>query len=82
MKTITIVAKDENPIVTLCKGHVTATIFNKAFRAEGWAKGDWIHKNQLRHEYWRKSKKCKGQWYWDMSKKQVKGTVPVTVMDW
>ena len=75
-KTLTLGFND-NPTVSLCLGHVTATEFNKAFFAEGWRGGGWIHKSELRHEYWKKLKRS-----WRKSTISDKHAVAVTVSDW
>jgi hypothetical protein len=78
MKTITLCDKQDNPTYSLCRGHVTATVFNKAHRAEGW-KGDWVHKNMLTHEYWKPGKPGKA---WKQSKEPKKGFRKFTAMGW
>lgn len=75
-KTITLGTAD-NPVVSILRGHVTAKEFNKAFRAEGWKGGDWIHKEDLRFEY---RKKLKTRW--KLVEKGTKGAVPVTASYW
>lgn len=74
-KTITLGYAD-NPTVTIIKGHVTATEFNKAYRAEGWH-GDWVRKEDLLHEYRKKLKHS-----WKLVGCDIKGAVPVTAMYW
>ena len=77
MKTITLGSKDDNPTYSICRGHVTATVFNRAFAKEGWRGCSWIRKNELSHEYWIKLKRS-----WKKSEKGKKGAVPVTVSSW
>lgn len=77
LKTKTLVDRTENPVFTLCMGHVTTKVFNRAFRAEGWAPGDWISKDMLRHEYWRPMKNG-----WRKSRRINPEAKKVTVMSW
>lgn len=77
-RTMTLWYDEANPAVTLCYGHVTAKVFNKAFRAEGWSGGDWIYKSELRHEHW--AKKKNGRWH--KVPAETKGARAVTVNDW
>lgn len=75
-KTITLCDRSGNPIITILRGHVTATEYNKAFKAEGWS-SDWIYRENLRHEYWIKLKRA-----WKKSDQKNKSSVQVTVSDW
>lgn len=76
-RTLTLWYDSANPCVSLCFGHVGSTAFNAAFKAEGW-KGDWVYKENLRHEHW--AKKKNGGWH--KVNKETKGAHIVTVMDW
>ena len=80
LKTQTLASKrdQDNPTHTICKGHVTTTIFNKAWKAEGWS-GDWISKLDLMHMW---SYKTPSGGYMFSVKKTEKHTKPVTVMHW
>ena len=75
--TETLTNKSGNPFVSICRGHVTATDYNRAFKAEGWD-GDWIHKENITHEYWRKNKDGS----WKKSTKDDPKAVKVTVSYW
>jgi hypothetical protein len=74
-KTITLGYQD-NPIVSICMGHVTATEFNAAFKAEGWS-SDWIRKETLKYEYRKKLKRS-----WKRVDKNTKGAIKVTASYW
>lgn len=76
-KTITLFHGDD-PVFSICLGHVTVEVYNKAFRAEGWGEDAVRSQEELRHEWWTKSPKGR-RW-----KKTGKGgdAVPVTVSDW
>ncbi len=77
-KTITVGANiDDNPSVTICRGHVNATEFNQAWKNEGWKGNDWIHKSELKHEYWTET-----DGFWKRCLHEVKGAEKVTVMYW
>ena len=75
LKTITIGGRGD-PHYTLCRGHVNATVFNKAYKAEGW-QGDWVAKSELKHEYWIELKTK-----WKQSKENAKRAILVTVLYW
>jgi len=51
LKTITICDDQENPIFSLCPGHVDVDTFNQAHEAEGWS-GDRVEQDRLSHDYW------------------------------
>lgn len=76
LKTITIGAPDDNPLASLCPGHVTHGVWNKAHRAEGWH-GDYVPANRLEKEYWIRAKKR-----WKRSTKETKNAKPFTVLYW
>jgi hypothetical protein len=73
-KTITLSDSSENPVITLCPGHVTPKEFGRAFKAEGWSESD---APEVRYEYW-----VKGKTTWRKSLPRAKGARAVTVMDW
>jgi len=75
-KTLTLGYRD-NPTITILRGHVTATVFNKAYAAEGWRGGGWVHRSNLRHEFWKRLKRS-----WKKTVEGKPGAIAVTVMDW
>lgn len=52
LKTITLCDGGDQPIVSLCPGHVSGREFDRAFKAEGWS-GDSVG-NQIEHGWWLK----------------------------
>lgn len=79
LKTMTLSDDEQNPIVSLCPGHVDAATFNKAFGAEGWSGGGELHDSELKHEYWRKSGKHGG---WKKTTAADPESKPFTVSGW
>jgi len=76
LKTVTLGYDVDNPSTSICSGHVTVSVFNRAFKAEGW-ESDKIRKEDIRHEWWIPMKRK-----WKKSNRENKKAVPVTVMDW
>lgn len=79
LKTITLSppGDDDNPMITLCIGHVDAATFTKAHENEGW-EADPAQDSDLSFEYW----KPLGNGSWSSSNKDAPGAVAVTVMEW
>lgn len=77
MKQKTITLGQDEPISTLCMGHVDFKTFNKAFKAEGWVDG-LDSPEELSYEYWRPYK----DGAWKPSTPTDKKAVPVTVVEW
>ena len=50
LQTFTLFHDDNNPLWTLCPGHVDAKTFNKRFNNEGW-EGDGALPEDLKYEY-------------------------------
>jgi hypothetical protein len=69
---------DENqPTISLVRGHVTAEVFNEAFNAEWY--GDPIHEDQIEHGYWAPHSDNKG---WRKVEKGAPGAEPMTATYW
>lgn len=78
MKTFTTLSDDdENPIWSLCPGHVDAEVFQEALTAEGWD-GDPPIAEHLTHEWW--GEKSDGSWV--PAEETTPGAKAVTVMEW
>lgn len=77
LKTITLVDASENPLVSLCPGHVDAKTFHEAFKAEGWDDGD--EPTDLAHEYW---VQAPGVWNKSPGPAHPHNAQAVTVMTW
>jgi hypothetical protein len=76
LKTITLGYGEDDPAVSICPGHVTATAFNKAWKAEGWD-GGRISKADIFHEYWRPFRKG-----WRKCEETHKQAQPFTASYW
>jgi len=73
LKTITI-GNEDQPLFSLCPGHVDSDTFNTAFVAEGWSNGGEF---DLAHEYWTQE----GDYY-KISEKSDPNAAPYTVSRW
>lgn len=92
LETVTISAHAENddPIASLCEGHVDAATYNAAHKAEGWdAEDETIEpgeeNSELKHEWWtREDAEVEGGTcdMWSKSEKGSPGAIPVTVRYW
>lgn len=78
LKTITLGDDEDNPNFSICPGHVSAAVFNKAFQAEGWADEGEHTDEDLRHEYLAPTKNDG----WEKTEKGDPNGFPVTVSDW
>lgn len=83
IKTITL-SHGDDPSWVLCPGHVTAKIFNDAFKNEGWSNRGGYKQKDLSYEYWvkRKSriKDCKFRMTSSVPGKP--GARPYTIVSW
>ena len=78
MKTTSLSAPGyEDPFWTICKGHVTPEVFNKAFESEGWSNGSFTQED-LSYEYWEQHPDRS----WRKTVKDSVGAEPVTVIEW
>jgi hypothetical protein len=77
LKTFTLGDDDDNPLRSLCPGHVDAQTFTKAWIAEGWDSEGTFDSGDLRHEWWVNNGET-----WKVSTEGVPGAQAVTVMDW
>lgn len=77
LKTITICWRD-NPVASLCPGHVDAKTFNKAYAAEGWKGNDPIEADELIFAWYREDSRG----YYHACSHSAKGAKPYTVAGW
>lgn len=75
MQTITL--GDDQPTVSILRGHHSLEVFDKACEAEGWSTAEW-DKELVVHEYW--IAKSDGSWH--KSTSGAPGAEPVTVGYW
>lgn len=76
LKTITL-SVDDNPIFTLCPGHVGIRAFNVALKNEGWV-CDPVAKTEVAKEFWVQTRRG----FYKRSEKTDKNAKPYTVMSW
>lgn len=79
LKTITLGPRgdEDNPMWSICKGHVDAKTFNTAHAAEGWSADD-IDEDDISHEWW----ELLEDGGWQSSTKDNPRAEPVTVLEW
>lgn len=77
LETITL-GPESGPVWSICRGHVDAKTFNKAFGRE-WDSDNEHTQTDLLYEYWKESKDGTS---WRRSAPGRKGAVPVTVAGW
>jgi hypothetical protein len=77
LRTVTVGNEDDDPLFSLCPGHVTRIVFIRSFLKEGWWDEDMAVREALRFEYW---KQVDGLW----EKSDINDTAaePMTVMEW
>lgn len=76
LTTITYADAEENPVVSICFGHVDSKTFHKAWAEEGW-EGD--EPTDLSHEHWALNESTE---LWEKSAEGDPKAVKMTVLDW
>lgn len=80
LKTVTL-GRSNDPSIVLCPGHVTAKVFNQAFKDEGWSGGGTYRQEDLAYEYWTMTIR-KGKELYKPSLPNKKNAQPFTFTRW